>query len=174
MSFPGLNYFSFFVCLYFIAGYVKKYGVYLLNKQAIWLLCLFIIFQISTTFYTIREVDTIFALGNTMISILLLLIFKNFNFQSKIINRISSHTLGVYLIHEHYCIREFWWKYFFGLIPINSKLGYFGMVILSVVITFVICEIVDLLRQTTVHKLYISICNKVDKKRKEKVEQSSL
>ena len=174
MNFPSISYFSFFICLYFIAGYIKKYGVGLSNKQVIWLLCLFIIFQVSTVFSTIREVDTIFALGNTMISILLLLVFKNFNFQSKFINRVSSHTLGVYLIHEHYCIRAFWWKYFFGLIPFSSKWGYFGMVILAVVVTFIICEIIDLLREVTVHKLYVSICNKIDKKRQEKVEQSGL
>lgn len=170
LEFPGMDRFPFFICLYFIAGYIKKYGVSFSTKQIVFMLIISIIYQLFSTLIGFREVTSAHALGNFLISVLIFVLFGKFKFHSKTVNKISSHTLGVYLIHENIYVSAFWWKYFYGLFSFNSRLGYFGVYCLSVVVTYVICLFIDFLREISVHKLYVKVYKKIDEKRKVKQE----
>ena len=95
-------------------------------------------------------------------SISLFCTFKNINFNnSKIINIISSATLGVYLIHDNNIIRPILWNKWLN-IPMHSTLKTFPLFALcSILIVFIACTIIELIRGW----IESFICNKIIKKK---------
>ena len=68
---------------------------------------------------------------------------KHYN---KMLNKIASLTLGIYLIHENPFINTYWWNLLRTQDMQDSRfLG--GHILFSVVLTFVICGMIDLIRQ---------------------------
>ena len=101
-----------------------------------------------------------------------MLIFKNMKIKnSNIINKISSCTLGVYLIHTHILIRDIIWIGIYNITEFtNSK--YLVLYEIFVVISlYMICVVIDYIRQNTLEKLYIKLIDKIEEKYKDKYEK---
>ena len=94
-----------------------------------------------------------------IISINLFLIFLNIKvMNNKIINTISQCTFGVYLIHEHYLIREFLWKYLFNASRITSSLKLIMYAVAVTFIVYIVCTMIDLIREKLIllqKKIYL-------------------
>ena len=78
-------------------------------------------------------------------------LFSRLHLQNKIINRISSFSLYIYIIHENLLVR----RYFRPLIYswLNNTYGYgnvLGWIFLFAFITFVVCSLLSLLYQKTI------------------------
>lgn len=94
-----------FVCIFFVAGYVKLYGLGKLNTSLRWNVVLFFILGIVSIF--LSDFPIISLEYNSPItfakSVIAFLIFKNCNImQGGGIHYISPHILSVYIIHQHY------------------------------------------------------------------------
>ena len=73
-------------------------------------------------------------------------IFYFMHFKNKIINRISSTSFGIYLIHENIYVRKYIYKIFrFPKIVLSNKI--FIHIFAVALIIFIICFIIDLVRQ---------------------------
>ena len=92
-------------------------------------------------------------------------LFETFKIKSKIINGISSLTIGIYLIHDNHFIRENIYKWF----KIDNGIIYSYKFILYAigitVIIFIISAFIEFIRKTIFHyisktKISITIRNK--------------
>ena len=105
-------------------------------------------------------------------SVTFFLLFKEFriNSHSRFINRLSSLTLGIYLIHDHIYVRMFVYQFFnvqyFGSLNSLLFLAKFFLFVFSV---FVFSVIVESLRQFLFYKYgsfqnkkFNSFCKKID------------
>lgn len=104
-----------FIVLYTVGAYISKfYKDKTFNKYA-----LLVLYLLSATILAVINVSIsriigrnwgIYAYNFLLIfisSIVLFLFFKEIKIKSKFINKLSSLTLGVYLIHDHGYIRKF-------------------------------------------------------------------
>ena len=154
---------SYFLLLYLIGGYFRLYP----NKYAekvnfnfLYGIIFYLLICISIiAFNILGEKYQIFSRGATYFtgqkSFLMLISsmgiflgFKNLNIKNtKIINIISSTTLGIYLIHDNFLVREFLWLKFFKVSEhfYDKYLLFYSLKIIFLV--FILCMIVDLSRQ---------------------------
>ena len=72
--------------------------------------------------------------------------------ESKVINTISSATFGVYLIHENTYVRPFIWQKVFKNYLFYSKSTLFLHAIVCIIITMIICTIIELMRKRYIEK----------------------
>lgn len=74
-------------------------------------------------------------------------IFLTFKFSSKIVNKISSLTLGVYFIHENNYVRDKLYKWL-GIIGGNhNSFKFIGYTILIAILIFIVCSFIEFIRQ---------------------------
>lgn len=168
----SFNYVTWFCVLYVIASYLKKYPIIYDNSFRFWGIMtafnLFIsVFSIVLIIYVMDYFDlkkNFFRAGFFLIdsnkilalslSVSMFMMFKNLRLKySKVINTIGSCTFGVFLIHDFFGgMRPWLWKdvcqtlYFYhhGNIYFHS--------ILACVLVFVVCALIDFLRQKTVEQ----------------------
>ncbi len=89
--------------------------------------------------------DNIFAVIQ---AVCLILFFRNLKFKSKVINYISSYTLAIYIIHEHYLVRNFIWSKVFAIHSLAFFNYIYPLKIIGVcVIIFLGCMLIDFLRR---------------------------
>lgn len=159
------TYHDFFITAYFIGTYIKLYceDKFKNNKKIILLIilgCSFGIFSVFimqyfgnsfgiTSFinkpeYFIRNSYSIYPL---FMALLFVLLFRNIKIKnSKIINYISASTLGIYLIHENFLMRDLIWKKIF-IIDFNSGvINILLFALVKVVIVFILCLFIDKIR----------------------------
>lgn len=185
-----INELGWFIILYLIAGYIKKYTDstkmnankhFIVAGISIFILLLSVIcfnllgykFGIKGLINNSRYFANFNSIILLIISIELLIGFSRLKERrSRFINTISSATLGVYLIHDNFLVRPYIWrKVFKNELVYDSKYLIFHAVF-AVITVYVICTIIDLIRQKTVEKLYLSfidryfdsISNKIRKK----------
>lgn len=164
-----------FVYLYIIGGYLRKYSLkdcYLFrrcSKQLLQLILLFIFFaslainicllitaneikSYNSFFYEFAQnIITMSSLySNPLViiqSIAFFCLFETFNIKSNIINKISSLTFGIYLIHDNNFIRCSIYK----LLKIDNGIIYSYKFIIYIFIVmlfiFIICAIIEFFRQ---------------------------
>lgn len=168
----SFNYVTWFCVLYVIASYLKKYPIIYDNSFSFWGIMtafnMFIsVFSIVSIIYLCDYFDmeqNFFRAGFFLIdsnkilalslSVSMFMMFKNLRLKySKVINTIGSCTFGVFLIHDFFGgMRPWLWKdvcqtlYFYhhGNIYLHS--------ILACVLVFVVCALIDFLRQKTVEQ----------------------
>lgn len=167
---------SQYIIMYFIGAYIRKYNldskilssISITQKRAV-LIVIFItcvIFNVSLYYLSkffssldsniFRELASQiniykFNYGNPIIvlqSLSIFLLFSTFSFKSKIINSISSLTLGVYLIHENGNIRANIYKWLW----IDPGEAIYGKSIIAKVlvvacIIFITCLLIEFLRK---------------------------
>ena len=164
------NCLTWFITLYAIAGYIRIYG---LNKDfntkiyfRLWM-----VFSLLTYFtsiilcnigvkWTVISNHTTYFFGQQkittlLISITLFMMFVTWKIDdNKWINLIASATFGVYLIHDNDFVRTFIWKDLLRNAQYQESILLIPYSIMSVLFVYIICTIVDLIRQRIIEKPY--------------------
>jgi surface polysaccharide O-acyltransferase-like enzyme len=162
---------SWFVTLYLIAAYIRKYP----NKHTETLkdnliytgiiisIMIFFIVEVNFIALLIPRVGIYISycakansIGILSLAIMMFLSFKNMNIKnSKWVNKIASSTFGVYLIHDNQLIRNYLWV---KLLKGNTyaKSPYLIVhLICSIIFVFVICSVIDQIRIYIVEKNFV-------------------
>jgi surface polysaccharide O-acyltransferase-like enzyme len=171
-----------FIYLYCIGAYLKKFPIektYIFKKfsnNLLRLIYIFIYFSCTILNYIVSvasqyliNINSIFyeicnnilsmttAYSNPIIiiqTISFFLIFTTFNFKSKIINKISKTTLGVYLIHDNDFVRVRIYRILkINNGPITSYSFILYILIISIFI-FTVCSIIEMIRQLIFKFIY--------------------
>ena len=158
------NRFIWIIIIYFIGAYIRIYNIKFFNSKKRSLITIIISFSImilSMIFIYIFK-DYFEKIGTTTIEYLwtpnnifmLILSIAFFTLFIKIkinnnpfINKISSTTLGIYLLHEGLIKEYIWDNIFKSSIYIYSNYWYI-YAILSTILIFIIGFIIDIIRQT--------------------------
>lgn len=170
-----------FTFLYFIGAYLKKYPIddtyigkkYSKNfKQLISIIMFFILAFINFSIHITSEemlkyngflnyIGTIINIGfdkfdNPIViiqSISYFMFFYYMAFSNKLVNTISKTVFGIYLIHENIYIRNNIYKLFkFPVISISKTV--FIHIYCAACIIFIVCFIIELIRQTIFKIIY--------------------
>lgn len=169
---------DWFVILYFIAGYIRKYvdiskknmskhftvavisyiAVIGFDVIMIWLgHALHMDFLISHAGH-MAKLNSLLILSTSVE--LLLGFLKMKPFKCLWLNKLASATLGVYLIHDNHMVRPYLWHTllktdniaFSKILPVHA--------LCSIVGVYVVCTLIDLLRQSTVEYVFLSILDR--------------
>ena len=166
-----------FIFLYLIGAYIRKYPpetnyfikVFSTNLYRIILLAIFFTmvilnFNTYTTTMYLKDLspifNEIFGKINAMLdiysnpfviieSVAYFLFFLSLNFKSKFINRISTTTFSIYLIHHNHFVRQFiykWLRIDSGYMIYNTR--YLLYLLGCGIVIFSACAIIDLVRQS--------------------------
>lgn len=82
---------------------------------------------------------------------------------NKRINMIASATFGVYLIHNNTYMKPFLWKYVLGLPESVYDTPYLiPHMMISVLVVFALCVVIDLIRQWTVERWYMNLVDRME------------
>ena len=96
-----------------------------------------------------------------MISVSLFNIFKsNKEFSNKIINNVSSCVFGVYLLSETPVMKIYLWKNIFNNYNCVSSYYLIIHMLISVLLTFIVCLIVEGIRKLTLELFYNKFISK--------------
>ena len=153
-----LSNYGWFIALYILAAYIKRKkpleGNCIKNFlfASILYCCLFIL---SIYYYRYREQYSIVVV---LISLELFLGFLKLKpFYNKWINLIASAVFGIYLIHDNTLVRPYLWSNLFHIQRYYEQDGFALISFKIVILIFVFCVVIDLLRQRTVEKIWMKI-----------------
>lgn len=160
----GLIYFIF---LYILGGYIKKYGFILKDFSTKTYLAVYFLFALINVWLVHESVlknESVwkwFAYNSPIVLLMTYCVFqtfKNIEIRLRIINLISRYVFGIYLIHEHPTFRPILWGQF-GIV--ENILGYDSkMVMVSFVlyclIIFIICWVGSFIL-TSIFKFFFKI-----------------
>ena len=162
-----------FITLYLVSGYARKYGFNpnLKAKQYLIIASISIVFMYGTNFiFTIlgckwgiffNHANYFFAQNRIpvfVISISLFMAFTMINMKyNKWINTIASTTFGVYLIHDSKVLRKIIWIDIFKNYTYQNSLLIILHSIIAVCIVFITCSIIDLIRKKFFERIYIKV-----------------
>lgn len=165
-----MNYVSWFICLYFIASYIRLYPKDVFNKTKIWGICTLALIAVCVlsviccvwlgskngkqmAFNFVSDSNTFLAVCMGVASFLF---FKNLKIkQNKIINTIASSTFGVFLIHANSnTMRNWLWQTVLNVEGMfyKSTIVVVLHAVLSVALIFFICVIIDQIRIRTLER----------------------
>ena len=170
----------FFTFLYLLIGYIKRYDCirktsYKRNlliaaiSFAVYVLSVVVIALIGHAFGdnpTILKHSGYFYKQNTIFTFLtslelLIATIKMKPIESKFINKIASATFGVYLIHDNSLMRPYIWQTIFKCTNFANSPYLILFEIGVVLIVYVVCTVIDLIRKATVEKIWLPIGNKL-------------
>lgn len=151
-----------FITLYFISGYIKKYGLSTGLNFKMYIIISVLLYIASAIFFATAgkyifafNSDPVFYVQHILIlapALCTFIAFVNLKPRNnRIINIIASATFGVYLIHMHPCI----------YIPIWKCLSNMSGTI-AIVTVYVGCTIIELLRQFTIEKPFLRMIDKLN------------
>lgn len=176
----SFSYFGWFVTLYLIGGYIrnfveinsmKKKNITIVMVATVFiLLASIIIFNYLGIRYGIekfasnaRYFSDMNMLPVVVIAICMLLLSLNNNWHSKIINKISSTTFGIYLIHDNPILRSIIWNDIFHVERMNLlsplQLILQGFTIIAIV--YIVCLTIDILMQSTIEKYFVMLLQRI-------------
>lgn len=161
--------FGWFICLYLIAAYIRKYNIVLFRdakKSAlVYLISVVVIAAFSLVFYKINfdtgnfnyyaevpcHYNFFFALTGALglFSVFRFMRLKE-NLLADVIRIIAPYTLGVYLLHMHFEIADRWVEWIeqiIGETPLDNVLTFFIHLVVSVLIVFFAGIFVDWIRK---------------------------
>ena len=161
--------FGWFICLYLIAAYIRKYNVVLFidaKKSAlVYLVSVVVIAAFSLVFYMINlatgnfnyyaqvpcHYNFFFALTGALglFSVFRFMRLKE-NLFAEVIRIIAPYTLGVYLLHMHFEIADRWVEWIeqiIGETPLDNVLTFFIHLVISVLMVFFAGIFVDWIRK---------------------------
>lgn len=156
---------AWFVCLYVIAAYLRKYPEDRKRKGCLYVLgyvlCSALVFGVglallwvnsvtgklggyATNWYAYNSLPVLFG------SVCLFVAFTKMEIKGggvgKVINTLAGATFGVYLIHEHRYLR-YLWQQWLGVEQNATQPWMILHLIGSVLLVFVVCAIVELVRK---------------------------
>ena len=152
----------------------KKWLILLISVIAIVYFTLLIILNEinnSNAFFYYTKMNSIFVF---LLSVLIFYVFKNMKIKpSKIINKIASLTLAVYLIHENYLLRNHAWDKLMKISKITNieTVNIIFAIFISVIGIFAIAAIIEMIRKP-IEKLIFK--NKKTNELIEKVDEKLL
>ena len=168
-----------FIYLYFIAAYIKKYDLLRNVKTSLMLFVSIVISLVSfflefilnnyiTNGLIIDRLRDFYDMQHVLVllfGITMFVAFKNLEIKhNKIINLISSATFGVYLIHENHSIRDWLWNDLIKGYQYQESKLFIMYSIIIIFLVFLICALIDLVRQNTVERLFYKQLQKFDEK----------
>lgn len=183
-SIPGFhydfNYVSWFVALYFIAAYIRLYGLIPNMNHRQWGICTIVLVALGALsvlgmaavykfklisewapYYFITDSNKIMPL---IIAISSFMYFKEVKISnSKLINSLGAATFGVLLIHANSDTMRTWlWKEVVAPAEhvSDSVLHTIAYAILSVVIIFSVCAVIDIMRKEFLETRLMNIVTK--------------
>lgn len=165
-----------FITLYSVAAYIRLYD---LNPKAkgkhyvvLWLAFSVLTYLSSIVFdalgkrYEVFSIHDCYFFGQEKLSILLVslclfMAFKNMTIKdNKLINLVASATFGVYLIHDNNLIRSFLWIDVFKNALWQTSPYLIPYSIIVILLVFVVCTIIDLLRKYILEKPILKVIDK--------------
>lgn len=166
------NQIIFWIELYCVGGYLQLHGIKLPKMWVVIIMVVSIIYGIMIAcFDGEREIRSVTSWSNFAVAVGLLLIFKDFKFQSRIINTIATTTFGIYLLHENSYVRD--WVYGFCQRTLFSSVSSPVLwVVLSTLTIFTVCMVIDFLRQQTIHRATNRFLQYVDQKLAQRKQQN--
>lgn len=157
--------FGWFICLFLIAGYIKKYGIKLFDTKvksiALYISGVVLNFLVcAATAYIVRTrgkleyyMDMTYAYNYILVlfsSVAFFYIFTHINIKegkfANIVCKIAPYTFGVYLLHENVVLRDNW-TVMLGADVLPNRLYQPLHLILCVLLVFVVGCIVDMIRK---------------------------
>ena len=173
-----MNYVSWFICLYFIAAYIRLYPKKVFEKAKLWGICTVVLSVLcilsvlcciligskidkQMAFYFVTDSNTFLAV---CVGISSFLFFKNLKIkQSRVINTIAASTLGVLLIHTNSdTMRKWLWQTVLnvkGAFSLSTSL-LIVYAISAVLGIFTVCVIIDQIRIRTVERFVLDKAEK--------------
>lgn len=156
--------FGWFICLFLIASYIRLYGIPVFKRKrvsfAIYLVAVFGIWGISIVCALLSRkglsfthmMDMAYCYNHLLVLVAAVALFYTFQYiripqgvVSNIICKISSYTLGVYLLHENLAVRS-QWQYWAGIESVRDGVGIFAHMLVTVIAVFIAGVIVDCVR----------------------------
>lgn len=172
-----VNNLIWFINIFSIAGYIRKYKDDFLNNNKKIILGIISIFSIcilvsiasvilSNRFGSLAKYERYFTkISYIPMQLLSILIFKLFlnqkPFVSKFINVIASATFGVYLIHDYNFVRRYVWLSLLKVRKYQNSPYLFIYSIIIVLSIYIICSIIELLRIYILEKRYMKLVDKI-------------
>lgn len=174
----GFNLVGWFITLYLIGGYIRKYvdrNKCNANKHfKVAIIFMFILLVSSVLFNYIGHMYNIngflmgsrhFAARNSIITLIIAIeliigFIKLKEKHNNLINIISSATFGVYLIHDNIYMRPYIWNSIFNNQEMYDSEYLIIHAIFAISIVYIICTFIDLMRQKTIEKIYIFFIDK--------------
>ena len=163
----AINYVTWFGVIYLIASYIRLYPHHRMSNKKIWPVATLIsialaLLSVIVMSYHVAPKNVTFFVSDSnkffavLVAISSFLWFKNMNVSySKLINTIGASTFGVLLIHANSdAMRQWLWKDTVDCVG-HYNLPPFQLVLYilsSVVIIFIVCTIIDIIRIKLVEK----------------------
>lgn len=159
-----------FIYLHFIAGYIRKYNIcfptqYLITGGLLFSILPFIIkylqnYYIGTEYWNFYSYNSIFVLGASVCFFMLAIKCKPTH--NRLINIVASATFGVFLIHTQYIMRDkiLWNAIIKPMQYVDSDgIVFVEGILKNVLSIFIVCTIIELIRQRVFFFLDIMIAN---------------
>lgn len=172
----AMNYVSWFMVLYLISSYIRLYDKKIYANKKFWAIamigsvCLSICSVICCTFvYTkfgritpyifVTDSNTFLALLTALCSFMF---FKNITIKyNKVINAFGASTFGVLLIHANSdTMRQWLWRDTLNNVGAYSYSWGYMHAILSVIVIFLVCSLLDMLRIRFIEKPFFVLWDK--------------
>lgn len=170
------NSLSWFVTLYLMAGYIRIYGLNPIFTRKHYLILFgfvsIITYILGIAFSVLCKkwsgvssfIPNLYGQNNLpvlLISMTLFLVFAKLKIRyHKWINVVASATFGVYLLHDHYLIRIVLWKQIFNNSLYQDSLIFIPYSIVVVAIVYIVCTVIDLVRQQIFERPYMMFINR--------------
>lgn len=169
------NYVTWFCVIYFVAAYIRYYGIWREGSKKFWgrvSLTLVAVSALSVLAMLLKEIymggkidwsSLMFFVSDSnkllafLVSVSTFMFFKSVHIRrSKFINTIASCTFGVLLIHANSdAMRQWLWKDTFDNVgKFHSNVIYVHALLVPVIV-FVVCAIIDYGRQCFVEKPFL-------------------
>lgn len=111
----------------------------------------------SITLYQYKNYNVFLVIA----SFLLFLAFTKVKVKNnKKINMLASATFGVYLIHENHLVASFLWTHVFNVTLYQSSLLIIPYSILTALFVYLMCSIIDIIRQRTIEQPILKLIDK--------------
>lgn len=174
-EFFGYSQGGYFIFIYFVAAYVRKYSNFLNSNVKVITVTIILILCIwlsVNSLHTTEGYNVLFAFCQVnspvilILAILIFSLFKNFSFHNTMINFISKSMFGVYLIHEDSFIRPVLWQQMISSQKFASSPSlYLENGLKYALIIFVVCILIDIVvRRLVFSKLIEGLSNILAKK----------
>lgn len=180
-TFPGfsvtMNYFSWFIVLYFMSSYIRLYPKTIFDNSKFWGISTFVFLVISTisvvamTWLGVKRNTGLVSYefvtdSNTLLAVLTgvsaFMYFKNISIpQSRFINTVASTTFGVLLLHaQSETMRRWLWKDLLNVVGIYYSPMWLVHYAAAVFGIFVICSFIEYLRIILIEKPFFNYADK--------------
>lgn len=162
---------DFFVIMYITGAYIKLYAHEKLNfKKSLWItiisLALLLLSVVVFDFIGVKFNKNIFVTNatyfrktNSILSVIAAIsifnVFSLSDFNNRIINVISSTTMGVYLIHDNLFMRDFIWKKVYPNVDFINNPYIHSFI--KVICIYLLCMMIEFLRKNTIDKIYYKV-----------------